>query len=86
MEGGGGVHSKFIHILVYEFVSSRENTLTLYVLPHFDSWKNKRLSIHGTMQCPPEYGTASSVVTDDLSESLETYLFFIGFNPYLTHK
>ena len=42
MEGGGGVHSKFMHILVHEFVSSRKNTRTLYVLPHFVSWKNKR--------------------------------------------
>ena len=24
MEGGGGVHSKFMHILVHEFVSSRK--------------------------------------------------------------
>ena len=38
MEGGGGVHSKFMHILVQKFVSSRKYiVLYLIFLPHFVS-------------------------------------------------
>ena len=31
MEGGGGVHSKFMHILVQEFVSSRKYIVSYLV-------------------------------------------------------
>ena len=31
MEGGGGVHSKFMHILVQEFVSSRKYVVSYLV-------------------------------------------------------
>ena len=32
MEGGGGVHSKFMHILVHEFVSTRKYIVSYLVL------------------------------------------------------
>ena len=75
MEGGRGVHSKFMHILVQEFVSSRKHIVSYLVFFASFRFLEEYKVINSRNQCPPEYGTVSSVVTDvfDLSYLLVSF-------------
>ena len=58
MEGGGGVHSKFMHILVHEFVSSRKYIVSYLVCFRLISFLGR---IKGSQFTEPKYARIYSV-------------------------
>ena len=74
MEGGGGVHGKFLHILVFEFVNLRH-----ILVPGMFCFVSLlgRLKVKGSQFMESnvrQNRPASSVVTNDqISETFETY-------------